>query len=220
MEGPDIAKLIDHTLLRPDATANQVDKLCDKAVEHGFFSVCVNPIWVGRCARRLSESDVKVCAVVGFPLGASESAIKAREAALAVENGADEVDMVMNIGRLLEGELAKAEEDIRGVVAAVGGRVVKVIIEICYLDEKHIIRACELAKAAGAHFVKTSTGFGPSGATVEAVRLMRQTVGEAMGVKAAGGIRDYGAAMKMVDAGASRLGTSASVEIVKGARKG
>ncbi len=214
-----MASYIDHTLLKPDATSEQVDKLCAEALEHDFCSVCVNPVWVKRCASTLSGSDVKVCTVIGFPLGATTTEAKAAEAGIAVKDGADELDMVINQGKLLDGELDYVEEDIKAVVLAAGRRPVKVIIEICYLEDDGIITACQIAETAGASFVKTSTGFGPSGATVEAVGLMRKTVGQRLGVKAAGGIRDHETAVRMIEAGANRIGASASIEIVRGAER-
>jgi len=220
MDPKDLAKMIDHTLLKPNATVSQVDKLCDEALEYGFYSVCVNPSRVARCVSRLSGSDVKACSVVGFPFGATGTASKAVETETAVEEGVDELDMVMNIGKLLDADIGYVERDIRGVVRAADGRIVKVIIEVCYLDDSGIVEACKVAERAGAGFVKTSTGFGPSGATVQAVRLMRETVGERLGVKAAGGIRDYATAMELIRAGANRIGASASIQIVEGARLG
>jgi len=211
--------MIDHTILKPNATASQIDKLCKEAKEFGFCSVCVNPVWVQRCKSALSGTKVKVCTVIGFPLGATSTEAKAAEACIALKHGADELDMVLNVGKLLDGELAYVERDIRAVVDEARGRVVKVILEICYLDEKQIVQACKLAEKAGVRFVKTSTGFGPSGATVEAVKLMRESVSQRIGVKAAGGIKDYKTAMQMVKAGANRIGASASVEIIKVAEK-
>jgi deoxyribose-phosphate aldolase len=209
--------MIDHTLLKPNATVSQIDELCNEAREHGFCSVCVNPSWVERCVDKLSGSDVNVCTVIDFPLGAALTHAKIDETRFAVKQGADELDMVMNVSKLLDGELEYVENDIRAVVEAAQGRTVKVIIEICYLDEDCIVSACRGTERAGANFVKTSTGLGPSGATVEAVKLMRATVEDRLGVKAAGGIRDYEAAMNMIGAGASRIGASASIEIVRGA---
>lgn len=218
MSTDELARMIDHTLLKPNATASQIDQLCDEAMKHGFYSVCVNASRVARCASRLSGSQAKTCSVVGFPLGAASTASKAVEAKAAVADGADELDMVINIGRLLDADLAYVKEDIGAVVAAAEGRAVKVIIEACYLDDAGIVEACRLAETAGAAFVKTSTGFGPSGATVHAVRLMRATVGDRLGVKAAGGIRDYTTAVDMINAGANRIGASVSVQILEGAR--
>jgi len=219
MDARDLAKVIDHTLLRPNATVSEIDKLCDEALQYGFYSVCVNSSRVARCASRLAGSNVKVCSVVGFPFGAASTVAKAAEAETAVKEGADELDMVVNIGKLLDGDLGYVESDIKAVVAAAEGRTVKVIIEACYLDNSGIVEACKAAERAGAGFVKTSTGFGPSGATVHAVRLMRETVGERLGVKAAGGIRNNAAAIEMIRAGADRIGASSSVQIVEGARR-
>lgn len=213
-----IASMIDHTLLKPDATASQIEKLCREAKEYGFASVCVNPVWVARAAEWLKDSNVKVCTVVGFPLGATTKETKAFETRNAIENGADEIDMVMNIGALKSGEHTLVREDIAAVVEAAGGKTVKVILETGLLNDDEIRRASTLAKEAGAHFVKTSTGFGYGGATEAAVRLMRETVGPDMGVKASGGVRDAETARKMIEAGANRIGASASVAIVTGAR--
>jgi len=209
-----IAKTIDHTLLKPTATAEQIRELCAEARANHFASVCVNPCWVPLVARELNNSDVMVCTVIGFPLGANPTDIKVEETKWAVKNGAQEVDMVINIGALKGGDYKALEEDIRAVVKAAGKATVKVIIETCFLsnDEKRI--ACEAAMKAGAHFVKTSTGFGTGGATVEDVKLMRKTVGDAMKVKASGGVRSYHDAIAMLDAGADRIGTSSGVAIV------
>lgn len=213
-----LAGMIDHTLLKADATRAQVERLCDEAVEHGFASVCVNTCWVPLCAGRLAQSDVRVCCVVGFPLGAMAPESKANEAARAVADGADEVDMVINVGWLKDGELDAVREDIAGVVAAADGRCVKVIIETCLLTDEEKVRACELAVEAGAAFVKTSTGFSTGGATVADVALMRRTVGDRCKVKASGGIHTAEEARAMVEAGADRLGCSAGVAIVAGER--
>jgi len=217
MRRRELARMIDHTLLKPTATETQIEALCSEAAKHGFYSVCVNPSWLENCLTQLSDSDVKVCTVIGFPLGANDTLSKAAEARIAIEKGADELDMVMNVGQLLDGNHDYVQEDILAVVGAANGLPVKVIIEICYLSDEQIVEACEIAKNAGASFVKTSTGFGPSGATEEAVWFMRNTVGKNMGVKASGGIRDYATAIRMIEAGANRLGTSASVEIIMGA---
>ncbi len=211
---PDLASRIDHTLLKPDATAAEIDTLCREAVQYGFASVCVNPVWVPRAAESLAGHHLPVCAVVGFPLGATLPDIKAREAGLAVREGAGEVDMVMQIGALKSRDYRLVSLDIEGVVKAAGVPV-KVILEAALLTPEEKVKACALAQAAGARFVKTSTGFGPSGATVEDVRLMREVVGEGMLVKAAGGIRDYDAAQAMLEAGADRIGASASVRIAR-----
>lgn len=213
-----IADMIDHTLLKPDATASQIEKLCQEAQEYGFASVCVNPVWVARAAEWLKGSGVKVCTVVGFPLGATTKETKAFETRNAIKNGADEIDMVMNIGAFKSGDHTLVREDIAAVVEAAGGKTVKVILETGLLDDEEIRTACQLAKAAGAHFVKTSTGFGYGGATEAAVRLMRETVGPDMGVKASGGVRDVETARRMIEAGANRIGASASVAIVTGSQ--
>ena len=209
-----IAKTIDHTILKPTATAEQIRELCAEARANHFASVCVNPCWVPLVAKELNNSDVLVCTVIGFPLGANPTDIKVEETKWAVKNGAQEVDMVINIGALKGGDYKTVEEDIRAVVKAAGKATVKVIIETCFLsnDEKRI--ACEAAMKAGAHFVKTSTGFGTGGATVEDVKLMRKTVGDAMKVKASGGVRSYHDAIAMLDSGADRIGTSSGVAIV------
>jgi deoxyribose-phosphate aldolase len=211
----DLAKYIDHTLLKPEATQDQIEKLCAEAVQYGFASVCVNPTWVRMCRELTRSSDVLVCTVAGFPLGANTTATKAYETQKAIEEGADEIDMVINIGRLKSGDYKFVEKDIRAVVDAAGRKAeVKVIIETCYLTDEEKIKASLLVKQAGAHFVKTSTGFGKQGATLGDVALMRKVVGRELGVKAAGGIRDYQIAAQMIEAGATRLGASASVAII------
>jgi deoxyribose-phosphate aldolase len=213
----DLARLIDHTLLKPEATEEQIDALCDEAAKHHFYSVCVNSSWVERCARRLGGTGVKVCAVVGFPLGAMESRAKSFEARTAISNGAAEIDMVMNVGAMKAGDLRTVREDMLAVRRACrSGIVLKVIIEACLLSDEEKVLACELAKDVGADFVKTSTGFSKSGATVADVALMRRTVGPKMGVKAAGGVRSFEDAVAMIEAGATRLGTSAGVLLVSG----
>lgn len=214
---PDLAGSIDHTLLKPDATEEAVGKLCREALEHCFASVCVNPCHVEYCARLLRGSSVEVCTVVGFPLGATTSAVKAYETAEAVRRGATEIDMVINIGYLKGGQYSRVLEDIRSVVQAAEGKCVKVIIEAALLTDEEKVAACALAREAGADFVKTSTGFASGGATAEDVALMRRVVGAGMGVKAAGGIRDAETAEAMLRAGANRIGASASVKII-GAR--
>ncbi|WP_018658708.1 deoxyribose-phosphate aldolase [Allofustis seminis] len=213
-----IAKYIDHTLLKPDATQEQIKKLTDKAKEYGFMSVCVNPTWVKFCANELKDSDVRVCTVIGFPLGANTSEVKAFETRDAIANGADEVDMVINIGELKAGNTKDVQKDIEAVVEAANGTLVKVIIETCLLSEEEKVVACQLAKAAGADFVKTSTGFSTGGATASDIRLMRETVGEEMGVKASGGVHNFEEAMAMIEAGASRIGASSGIAIVQGAK--
>lgn len=208
--------LIDHTILKATATRADIERLCDEAIEHSFASVCVNTCWVPLCAERLANSEVEVCCVVGFPLGAMATDPKAYEAKWAVENGADEVDMVLNVGWLLEGADDAVREDIAAVVRASRGRCVKVILETCYLDDAQVERACRLSVEAGAAFVKTSTGFGTGGATVHDVALMRATVGDAAKVKASGGIHTAEEAAAMVEAGADRIGTSSGIAIVAG----
>jgi deoxyribose-phosphate aldolase len=212
-----LATLIDHTLLKPDAAREEIEQLCREALQFCFASVCVNPNWVPLCASVLRGSGVKVCTVIGFPFGAHLPDVKAYEARRAVEQGADEVDMVINIGALKSKDYALVEQDIRGVVQSVGkDTVVKVILETALLSRDEKIMGSSLAKAAGADFVKTSTGFAGGGATVEDVRLMRETVGPDIGVKASGGIRTPEDVKKMVEAGATRIGASASVKIVRG----
>ena len=211
----DIAKCIDHTALKPDVTMDQISQLCHEAHQYGFVSVCVNSVWVDSCAVLLKNTDVKICAVVGFPFGASMGMAKAKEAMLAVEMGAQEIDMVVNIGGLKSNLADLVAEDILVVRSATPGVILKVIIETCLLTREEKILACKIAKRAGADFVKTSTGFSSGGATVEDVTLMRKVVGKKIGVKAAGGIRDFATAKAMLDAGANRLGCSASVAIVK-----
>lgn len=211
-----IAAAIDHTLLKATATEAQIQALCAEAKAHEFATVCVNPCWVPACARALAGSTVLVCTVIGFPLGANDSTVKAEEARLAVAQGAAEIDMVINIGLAKSGDWAAVEADIRAVVQASGKSLVKVIIETCYLTDAEKERACKAAMAAGARFVKTSTGFGTGGATVEDVRLMRATVGDAMKVKASGGVRTRADAIAMLEAGADRIGASSGVAIVTG----
>ena len=212
-----LASLIDHTLLKPDATREEVEQLCREAAQFCFASVCVNPNWVALCRELLRGSGVKVCTVIGFPLGAHLPDIKAYETRRAIEQGAEEVDMVINIGALKSRDYALVEQDILGVVSAAAGRaLVKVILETSLLTRDEKVMGCTLAKAAGADFVKTSTGFAGGGATVEDVQLMRETVGPEMGVKASGGVRTKEDAEKMVAAGATRIGASAGVKIVRG----
>lgn len=214
----DLASYVDHTLLRPEATGADIDRLCDEALRYRFASVCVHGVWLQRCARRLEGSQVLACAVIGFPSGASSPGAKALEAHLALEAGADELDMVQQVGALRSGDHGLVQRDIEGVVAAAQpyGARVKVILETCLLTDAEKRQACALAEAAGAHFVKTSTGFGSAGATVQDVALMRSAVGERLGVKASGGIRDREAARRMIEAGATRLGASAGVAMVGG----
>ncbi|WNS74349.1 deoxyribose-phosphate aldolase [Bacillus sp. DTU_2020_1000418_1_SI_GHA_SEK_038] len=212
-----VAKMIDHTLLKADATKEQIVKLCTEAKEYNFASVCVNPGWVKLASELLSGTEVKVCTVIGFPLGASTSETKSFETKNAIENGATEVDMVINIGALKGGDIELVERDIRAVVdAAKGSALTKVIIETCLLSEEEKIRACELSVKAGADFVKTSTGFSTGGATAEDIALMRKTVGPNIGVKASGGVRSAEDAKKMIEAGATRIGASSGAAIVNG----
>jgi deoxyribose-phosphate aldolase len=212
-----LATVIDHTLLKPDATKEEIEQLCREAAQFCFASVCVNPYWVPLCRERLNGSGVRVCTVIGFPTGAHLPDVKAYEARRAVEQGAEELDMVINIGALKSRDYALVEQDIRGVVQA-GGKntIVKVILETSLLTRDEKVMGSTLAKAAGADFVKTSTGFAGGGATVEDVRLMRETVGPEMGVKASGGVRTRDDAEAMVAAGATRIGASAGVKIVRG----
>ena len=209
-------KYIDHTLLKPDAQQEQIEALIEEAKEYDFASVCVQPTWVNFAAEGLRDTDIKVCTVIGFPLGANTPEVKAFETENAIQNGADEIDMVINIGALKSKNLSLVEEDIQAVVDASGDHLVKVIIETCLLTEDEKIVACQIAKLAGADFVKTSTGFSTGGATPEDVALMRKVVGPDMGVKASGGTRSYEDAQAMIQAGANRIGTSSGVAIMKG----
>ena len=217
MDKKTIASMIDHTLLKPEATSAQVEKLCAEAAEYHFASVCVNPVYIPLAARLLDGTGVKVCCVVGFPLGAIAPEQKAAEAASCAAMGAEELDMVIHVGAAKAGDWALVQRDIAGVVKAAAGRTVKVIIETCLLTDEEKVKACEAAKAAGADFVKTSTGFSTGGATTHDIALMRKTVGPEIGVKASGGIRDYATAMAMIEAGANRIGASAGIEIVAAA---
>lgn len=210
------AKMIDHTLLKPDATREQIEKLCSEAREYNFASVCINPTWVKFAHELLQRTEVKVCTVIGFPLGATTSDTKAFETKNAITNGADEIDMVINIGALKNKEYDLVLEDIQKVVEATEGKTVKVIIETCLLTDEEKVKACQLSVQAGAHFVKTSTGFSTGGATVEDVRLMKETVGEAAQVKASGGVRSLEDMKKMIEAGATRIGASSGVQIMQG----
>lgn len=214
-----IASYIDNTLLKQDATPEQIKKICAESIEFGCASVCCNPSYVPLVSECLKESSVKVCTVIGFPLGMNDSKVKAFEAALAAEQGADELDMVINVGRLKAGELDYVKNDIKAVVDASNGKLVKVIIECCLLTDEEKVTACKLAKEAGADFVKTSTGFSTGGATAADVALMRKTVGPEMGVKAAGGVRDYASAKMMLEAGANRIGASSGKKIVESGPK-
>jgi deoxyribose-phosphate aldolase len=216
----EVARRIDHTLLKPEATREQVEKLCAEARQYGFATVCVNPAWVRLCAAALRGATTQVCTVAGFPLGATPPEVKAFEAARAVADGAAEVDMVLNVGALKSGDYRLVERDIALVAEACrsGGALSKVIIEAALLSDDEKVKACVLARAAGADFVKTSTGFGPGGATVADVALMRRVVGPEMGVKAAGGVRDLKQAQAMIEAGADRIGASVGVKIVQESR--
>lgn len=213
----ELARYIDHTLLKPEATAEQIAKLCAEAREYGFAAVCVNPCYVRQCAELLRNTPVRVSSTIGFPLGATLPEVKAYETELAIRDGATEVDMVINIGALKSGNDALVQRDIEAVVQIAHryGVLTKVIIEAALLSDEEKVKVCTLAKAAGADFVKTSTGFGPGGATLHDVELMRRTVGPEIGVKAAGGIRDYDITLKMIAAGATRIGTSSSVKIME-----
>jgi len=216
-----IQDYIDHTLLKPEATKEQVRTLCIEAKEYEFSSVCVNPFYTSLVSKELEGSEVKTCVVIGFPLGATASQVKTFEAETAVRAGAQEVDMVINIGALKDTDYDVVEEDIKAVVDAVKGKaLVKVIIETCLLTDEEKAKACELATKTGAHFVKTSTGFSTGGATLGDVALMRKTVGNKAGVKASGGIRDYKTALAMIEAGATRIGTSSGVKIMEEAAQG
>lgn len=215
-----MAKAIDHTVLKPDAVPTDLEVLANEAITHGFYAVCVNSCHVALVHKLLKESDVHVCTVVGFPLGAMHPKSKAFEAATAIEDGASEVDMVLNIGALKSSEFKTVQKDIQEVRQVVGsGRVLKVIIETCLLTDKEKVVACKIADSAGTNFVKTSTGFSNGGATVEDVRLMKQSVGGSVQVKASGGVKDWDKAVAMIRAGASRIGTSSGVTILQHAPK-
>ncbi|MDP4143267.1 MAG: deoxyribose-phosphate aldolase [Bacillota bacterium] len=215
MKKQELARMIDHTILKPEASINDIKNLCREAIEHNFISVCVNPVNVGLASELLKGSKVKVCTVVGFPLGASTISSKVFETEDAIGNGASEIDMVINVGRLKDKDYEFVKKDINAVVEACGGRALtKVIIETCLLSNEEKITACKIAKEAGADFVKTSTGFSSGGAKVEDIKLMREIVGMEMGVKASGGVRTYEDAKKMIEAGANRIGASASIDII------
>lgn len=210
-----LANMIDHTLLKADATRDQIEKLCDEAREYAFKSVCINPYYVSLCSDLLKGTNVEIATVIGFPLGNNTEEVKAFETKNAIENGATEVDMVINIAALKNADYDTVESDIRAVVdMAKDKALVKVIIEACYLTDDEKIKACELSMKAGADYVKTSTGFGTGGATVHDVEIMKSVVGDKLGIKASGGVRDYETSMKMIEAGATRLGASAGVEII------
>ena len=208
-------KYIDHTILKATASGTDVQKLCEEAIEHEFYSVCVNGCYVVDAKHLLQGTDVKIAAVVGFPLGAMTTAAKVFEAKEAVENGASEIDMVINVAKLKDGEFEYVENEIRQIKEAIGDNVLKVIIETCYLTDEEKVKACELSLAAKADFAKTSTGFGTDGATYEDVKLMKSVVGDNAKVKASGGVRDKETAQKYIDLGAERLGTSSGIDIVK-----
>ena len=214
MNAKELAKYIDHTLLKPDASAAQILKICDEAKQYGFASVCVNPSRIALVADALKGTDVTPCCVVGFPFGAIPTESKAAETAVAVKNGAREVDMVIDIGAAKDGNWDYVQADIAGVKAACGAAKLKVIIEACLLTDDEKVKACLAAKAAGADFVKTSTGFSKGGATAEDVALMRRTVGPEMGVKASGGVHNRAEALAMIEAGATRIGASSGIAIV------
>lgn len=209
-------KYIDHTLLKPEATKTQIENLCKEAIKYDFASVCVNPTHVAYCAKLLKNSDVKVCTVIGFPLGSNTTETKVFETKNAIENGADEIDMVINIGALKDKNYNFVKEDIESVVKAANSKLVKVILETCLLTEEEVKEACKLSQEAKADYVKTSTGFSKSGASVEMVKIMYDTIHDTMKVKASGGVRTYDDAIKMIEAGASRIGTSNGVGIVTG----
>ena len=208
-------KLIDHTILKQNATISDIEKLCKEAIEFNFMSVCVNPAYVEMCANILKNSDVKVCTVIGFPLGANSTAVKVFETHDAIKNGADEIDMVINVTMLKDKEYNYVFNEIKAIKNACEGKLLKVILETCLLTDEEIVKACELSVEAGADFVKTSTGFSTGGATVHHVALMRKTVGPELGVKASGGVRSYDDMVNMVEAGATRIGTSSGPKLLK-----
>lgn len=214
IEAASLAPFIDHTLLKPDADKAAIEDLCRQAIEHKFCSVCINPYWIPLARSILIDSPVKLCTVCGFPLGADDPSVKAVEAAEAVKKGVDELDMVINVGALRSGLYLQVYEDIAGLVKAAEGRTVKVIIETCLLTEDQKIEACLISKGAGAHFVKTSTGFSSGGATVADIAIMRKTVGPDLGVKASGGVKTGTEALAMIKAGANRIGTSSGVKMI------
>ncbi len=215
MVSAELAQYFDHTILKPAATAAEVADICREAISYGFFSVCINPVHVKRVSELLSGTEVKVCSVIGFPLGANTSDLKALETRQAITDGADEIDMVINVGALKHKDIDFVENDIKAVVNAASGKIVKVIIETCLLEKSEIVTVCEIAKNAGAHFVKTSTGFAGGGASPENVALMKKTVEGELLVKASGGIKSLADVEKMIEAGADRIGASAGVAIMK-----
>jgi deoxyribose-phosphate aldolase len=215
MDKAKLSTYIDHTLLKPDTNEKQIIDLCNEAMKYHFASVCINPVWVKKAGEVLINSDIKVCTVIGFPLGANTINIKSFEANKAILDGAEELDMVINIGKLKSGNWDFVQNDIEMIVQEAKGKsIVKVILETCLLTDEEKVKACQIAQNAGADFVKTSTGFSTGGATIEDVKLMRKTVGDTMGVKASGGIRDYEIAVKFIEAGATRIGASSGVKIV------
>lgn len=211
-----LSKYIDHTLLKQDATKSEIIALCTEAKDNDFASVCVNPTWVNLASQELKGTGVDVCTVIGFPLGANSSKVKAFETKVAIEDGATEIDMVINVGELKDGNYDAVYEDIKAVVDAANGTLVKVIIETCLLTDEQKVKACELSVKAGANFVKTSTGFSTGGATKEDIALMRKTVGEGLGVKASGGVRTPEDFENMIKAGATRIGTSSGIKLING----
>lgn len=220
MKKNELAAMIDHTILKPEASQEVVERICKEAIENKFASVCINPCNVSLVAKLLEGSSVKVCTVIGFPLGATTSSVKAFETREAIENGAEEVDMVINIGKLKDKDYNYVKKDIEAVVNAASGKALtKVIIETCLLTDEEKVKVCELAKEVGADFVKTSTGFSKSGAKASDIKIMRETVGKDMGVKASGGIHSYEEALDMINSGASRIGASASIPICENAEK-
>ncbi|MFQ6003165.1 MAG: deoxyribose-phosphate aldolase [Candidatus Zixiibacteriota bacterium] len=215
-----IAQMIDHSLLKPEVTKEMIRKLCEEGEKYDFASVCVNPVWVSLCVDLLRKSSVKICTVSGFPLGANKPEVKAKEVEIAIKEGADEVDMVANIGALKSGDFKLAEEEIKAVRNTIGDeKILKVIIETAILTDEEKIRATELILSCGADFVKTSTGFGYSGARVEDVKLLKKVTGDKIKIKASGGIRDYNAVLELIEAGANRIGTSSGVQIVEQSKR-
>lgn len=215
LKSDNISKLIDHTLLKANASRQDIQELCSQAIKQGFFSVCINPYWVKPAVDMLKGEKVRVCSVIGFPLGAYASRVKAFQSGIALEQGAHELDMVVNIGAVKDKDYSVVEAEIKEVKRVAGDNIVKVIIETCFLTQEEKVHLCKLVKECGADFVKTSTGFGTAGATVEDVRLLRETVGSHIGVKASGGIRNLETLMGMVEAGANRIGTSSGIIIME-----
>ncbi|SEQ14054.1 deoxyribose-phosphate aldolase [Basfia succiniciproducens] len=216
MHPQELAKFIDHTALTAEKTAQDIIKLCDEAIENRFWSVCINPCYIPLAKEKLAATSVKICTVIGFPLGANLTSVKAFEAQESIKAGAQEIDMVINVGWIKSGEWDKVRSDIQAVLQACNGTLLKVILETCLLTPDEIVKACEICRDLKVGFVKTSTGFNKGGATVEDVALMRQTVGDKLGVKASGGIRDTQTAIAMINAGATRIGASAGIAIIKG----